>query len=122
MIDKRTSYLLNILNNVCQDGAYKVIEFNEIIEKMPRFYEITKENIVEDLRGLQERNYVALKYNDDNVVCLTTLAKARLYNEKSAELRQEKQAKIKLAYIALAVGAIGGFIGGFIGALIGSAI
>ena len=111
MLDKKTAKLLDELNAICFDNSYKVIEIRELCEKMPKNLKVDHEILSECIRHLVERNYISLKYFDDEVYCLSMLPKGRLFKEKNDELSLAKDKKFELAWVAMLCGAVGAFIG-----------
>lgn len=96
MLDKRSFALLDVINNVCLNSGYKVIEFNTLLEHMPKCFGIDKEGIKECIVALSEREYISVKYEDDNEVCLSPLPKGRLvFESKTEEELAEKKNKRK---------------------------
>ena len=117
MLDKQTAYLLYVLNNFCGDGAYKVLEIKDILEKLPNKFRVDKSSLGDLIEHLQEREYVKVKYNDESVYCLTTLPKGKLFGEKTDEIKKDKKKQINLSMFAVLAGAIGGFIGAVLGSI-----
>ena len=113
MLDKQTSTLLANLNAICQDGSYKVIEKNELINAISKKNKVDEDALKAMIEHLQERNYLSIKYSDDNVYCLSVLPKGRLFEEKSKELANEKRKFNKLVVITLSLSSVASFVGAF---------
>ena len=113
MLDKQTSTLLANLNAICQDGSYKVIEKNELINSVSKKNKIDEDALKAMIEHLQERNYLSIKYSDDKVYCLSVLPKGRLFEEKSKELANEKRKFNKLVVITLSLSSVASFVGAF---------
>ena len=111
MLDKRTALLLGQLNTICLDETYKVIEIKELCSKMPSKLKVNSQSLLESIKHLVERNYISLKYFDEDVFCLSILPKGRLFKEKSEELALVRSKKFELAWIAMLCGAVGAFLG-----------
>ena len=113
MLDKQTSTLLANLNAICQDGSYKVIEKNELINAISKKNKVDEDALKAMIEHLQERNYLSIKYSDDKVYCLSVLPKGRLFEEKSKELANEKRKFNKLVVITLSLSSVASFVGAF---------
>lgn len=114
MLDKLNTKLLKELNNLCDGGSYKVLELNEIIASMPKF-KMQFDTLKQNLEYLKEREYLDIKYFDENEVCLCVMPKGRLHSEEIAE--QKKQ--VKSFYKVLIVTSISSALFAFLGALLG---
>ena len=117
MLDRQTSELLKILNTYCKDGSYKVLEKSEIIEKMSNKYKPDNESLSQMLSHLSERNYLNVKYADDDVFCLAVLPKGRLFDEKVREMSVERKKFNKNLTITIIVSSVCSFLGAMVGAI-----
>lgn len=115
MLDNRCSALLNIINNECKGGEYKIIGIEELRLAMPAHFGETNESIEKNLQFLCARDYISIKYQDEREVCLIPLSKGRLVYEKQLE-EEIDRAKNRKTYF------FSSFIGGFLGGLIGGVI
>lgn len=113
MLDKLNSKLLKVLNEQCIGANYKVLEISDILIKMKKF-KLDEEGLKKNLEFLQERNFVDLKYFDENEICLSILPKGRVHNEEVEEEKKEKIDYYKLAIISSLGSAIFAFLGGFL--------
>ncbi len=122
MLDRQTSELLKVLNSFCKDGSYKVLDKNEIIEKMSTRYNIDKDSLSQMLSHLAERNYLNIKYADNEVYCLAVLPKGRLFDEKVREMSIERKKYNKNLTITIIVSSVCGFLGSMLGVLLSKLI
>ncbi len=113
MLDKSTASLLEYINRVCEDGGYKVIDYNDIIESLPSKFSLDIEGIQNDFKYLDEREYLKIKYSDDTVVCVCPLPKGKLYNEQRVDAKQDDSSKFRKFMIY-------SFLGAMTGSIIGS--
>lgn len=81
MLDKRTHKILLQLTKLCSKNSYEVIDLLEVIKNIPKKFNIDIEGLKQDLKYLQDKNYIDIKHLDDNECCLSLLAHARLYAE-----------------------------------------
>ncbi len=119
MLDKRTGALLNALNALCENGAYKILSMEEILEKMPLKTAADAAEIRSGLHALCEREYIRVKYEDEREVCLCTLPKGRFFYE-SMEDKKEESVKVRKKYFFHAF--FGALIGGMLAALAAAGI
>ena len=70
MLDRQLNAVLTVLNDF-SDGAYKIIDADEIIAKLSDSDRCTKVELSGIIRTLSDNDYIKVKY------CLATLAKAR---------------------------------------------
>ena len=118
MLDKQTSILLANLNSICQDGSYKVIDKKDLINLNSKKNKLNEDSLKAMIDHLKERDYLSIKYSDDNVYCLSVLPKGRLFDEKSKELAKEKRKYNKLIIVTLSLSSIASFIGAFCAMLV----
>lgn len=114
MLDKRCFALLEYVNSQCLNAGYKVFSLEQLIENMPVKLGVDKETITQCFKVLSEREYVSVKYIDDEEVCVSPLTEGRLFFEKRIE---EKLAKARSEKKCFFFGAMGGFLGGGLGSL-----
>ncbi len=122
MLDRQTSELLKVLNSFCKDGSYKVLEKNEIIEKMSNKFKPDNDSLSQMLSHLSERNYLNIKYADDAVYCLAVLPKGRLFDEKVREISVERKKFNKNLTITIVLSSACGFLGAMLGVLVSNLI
>ena len=118
MLDDRTLTLLNIINEQCQNGGYKVFEIQEILSSFPPRFIIDKQALDESLSILSAREYINIKYQDELEICVCSLSKGRLENENRLQREIEKLELEKRCFLYAFLGGISGGIIAFILALI----
>ncbi|MBQ0099476.1 MAG: hypothetical protein KBS91_02885 [Firmicutes bacterium] len=112
MLDKRSFALLDVINNICLNSGYKVIEFKTLVDKMPKGFGSEEDGVKESIVALSEREYISVKYEDEKEICLSPLPKGRLvFEAKTEEELQTKKNKRKY-FCSAFFGAV--FGGGFI--------
>lgn len=111
MLDQRTLTLLNILNNECYNGGYKVFSIDELLLSFPPPFIVDRQDFYESLSILCAQEYVSVKYQDDIEICLSVLSKARRLLESRLESEIEKHSLERRYFVfALLGGAFGGVI------------
>lgn len=142
MLDRQLNAILTILNDI-SDGAFKIIDADDIISKLSESDKCTKVELAGLIRTLTDNEYIKVKYSTVDEYCLATLAKARTIekpveqheeealrkeggytgivpNKKSKEIRLDSLSLRKMVRRAAFYGALlGGLIAGAIGLLIG---
>ena len=119
MLDNRSLKLLDILNNQCLDSGYKIFSLSELVSMMPEHLKTDVSVIRDCLFSLSTREYVSVKYEDEEEVCLCPLPKGRLVFENRVDEEIEKH-KTRVKYFLYS--AFGGFLGGMLGVTIVSII
>lgn len=76
MLDRQLNAVLTVLNDF-SDGAYKIIDADEIIAKLSDSDRCTKVELSGIIRTLSDNDYIKVKYSTVDEYCLATLAKAR---------------------------------------------
>ena len=117
MLDTLSTQLLEKINDVCFDGNYKVLEKSDLINSMSK-HNIDVNSLENILKHLQARDFVNIKYSDEEVYCLALMPKGRLFDEKVKQAKSEqKKTKKMLTYVVLAsLGA--SFVGAFLAMLV----
>lgn len=142
MLDKQLNAVLTILNDV-SDGAYKIIDADDIISKLSESDKCSKVEFAGIVRTLADNDYVKVKYSTVDEYCLSTLAKARAIErpeehhgetalkeddvfkgvaegKKSKEIRFDSMSLRKMVRRAAFYGALlGGLFAGILGLVIG---
>ncbi len=119
MLDKRCFALLDFFNAACESSGYKVFDTEEILLAMPKEFGMEKEGLKECVYSLCEKEYLSVKYYDDDKVCLSPLPKGRLVFEKKAEEELLNEKSVKRYFVCSFIGAA---FGGTVSALIVSVI
>ncbi len=113
MLDQRTFALLNVINQGCYDGGYKIFTIDEIISSFPPALIVDREAINESLKLLCKNEYISVKYQDQVEICVCSLSKGRRVLESRLENEIEKE-QLEKRYFLYA------FLGSFIGVIIAS--
>ena len=112
MLDKRTISLLDIINLECQNGGYKVILIQDLLDSMPKYFHADIQSVFEDIKTLVNHEYISVKYQDDSEICVCPLIKGRLEGENRINEEIEKIQHEKKYFIYA-------FLGAFLGCIIG---
>ena len=122
MLDERTLTLLNIINEQCLNGGYKIFEIENLISSFPKPFSVDRQDLNECLFILSSREYINIKYQDEQEVCLSVLSKGRLENERRLDREIEKIQLEKRYFLYSFLGSLSGGVISFILSLIFSAL
>lgn len=111
MLDKKTDAVLELLTQKV-GNSYKVLSKTQILEDLPQKLGIDMQGLLNIINFLKENEYVDVKYQDKDEVCLTTTVKAESYVEGEKEITQK--AKITNGQVGLLI--LGVFLAAFFGA------
>lgn len=114
MLDERTLALLDIINLECQNDGYKVILIDDILLSMPKYFNIDKQEFFECIKLLINHEYISVKYQDEQEICVCPLAKGRLEAENRLDKEIEKSQCEKKYFIYAFLGALTGSVINFV--------
>lgn len=117
MLDKKTSAVLELLQNKTENN-YKVLDKNQLLVELPSKLKIDMPSMLAIITFLTENEYVAVKYQDKEEICIATTVKANSYLDGEKDLQQ----KAKLTNSQTTLLFVGVFIAAFLGALIAGLI
>ena len=112
MLDKRTSALLQSINDFCSSGTYKIFSEEDFLSAFPEKWGVTAEALAQMLDYLSENGYINVKYSGGGMYCICPLPLGRGYCELEAEIRSE--CVLQLKYFMSAA-----FFGSFAGSVLG---
>ena len=122
MLDKQTTDLLKSLNKFCADGSYKVLDKTDILSSLSKKFNTDLDALKNMIEHLQERNYLSVKYSDENVYCLAVLPKGRLFEEKNEELINERKKYNLLILTTMSLSCVSAFVGAFLAVIVSNLI
>ena len=99
MLDKRTSALLQSINDFCSSGTYKIFSEEDFLADFPQQWGVTAESLGQMLDYLSENGYINVKYSGGGMYCICPLPLGRGYCEQEAEKRSDCVAQLKLSLI-----------------------
>lgn len=117
MLDKKTDAVLELLTNKC-GNSYKVLDKKQIVSQLPSKLNIDSQGFAAIITFLKENEYVDVKYQDKDEICLCCTVKAESYTE--GEKNMEQKAKITNGQVGVLW--IGVFVMAFLGSLIAALI
>lgn len=117
MLDKKSNAVLQLLREKTAN-AYKVLNKNDILAELPQKLKIDMQGLLAIVTFLTENEYVSVKYQDKDEICIATTVKADSYLDGEKDLQQK--AKISNAQVTWLF--VGAFLAAFLGALLASFI
>lgn len=114
MLDKFSNKLLQKINSISQNGEYKVIDKEELASMLKSNIGAINNNIKE----LADLGYVDLKYEDESVVCLCALSKARQELEVIEDKNFYNKKISRIMFFTCLLSATFAFLGAFIANMI----
>ncbi len=115
MLDERSLALLKIINGECVGTGYKIFALEDLVFSLPREFYMDKEGVAKLILNLCEREYISVKYQDENEVCACTLPKGRTVFENAVNMEIQAR-RVEKRYFLYAF--FGGVSGGAIGAIV----
>ncbi len=118
MLNKKSLKVLKVLSSICEDGTYKVIEYENLIQKLSIEKNSSKMVIDQILDNLKVCQYIDIKYAENNTYCLSVLPKGRMIiEEKSMFLKSQKTTNLML-FATMLFSGIMAFIGAFLAVIL----
>lgn len=117
MLDKKSSAVLQLLRDKTENN-YKVLDKNQLLSELPAKLKIDTASLLAVITFLTENEYVSVKYQDKNEICICTTIKADSYLDGENDLQQ----KAKLTNSQSVLLFVGVFVAAFLGALIAGLI
>ena len=106
MKQKNESIILSFLQHECEFGKFQLVEKQDMLAALDKFVDANELDSL--LLSLERQGYVKIKYEDDNVYCLSL-------SKKEVEEKREQNHSLSLFYFLSFVAA---FLGGMLGAII----
>lgn len=117
MLDKKTEAVLRLLIRTVGEN-YKVINKNQLVAQLPAKLHIDARGLQNILTFLKENEFVDIKYQDKDEICLSTTVKASSYNENEKNVIE--RASISTLQVTMLL--VGVFLAAFAGALLATFI
>lgn len=113
MLDKKMTAVLNMLAEKV-GYSYKVVKKQQLLEYLPRKLKINEESFATIMAFLKENDYVVVKYQDKNEICLTLTVKAETYLDGEQEVAVKSKIAGGQAWLLF----FGVFMAAFLGTLV----
>ena len=117
MLDKKSTAVLALLLDKTEN-AYKVLTKSQILAELPKKLNIDAQTFANIVTFLTENEYVSVKYQDKEEICIATTIKAQSYLDGEKDLQQ----KAKISNYQVMFLFAGVFLAAFLGSLIAGLI
>ena len=117
MLDKKTDAVLELLAAKASSG-YKILNKDQLLNELPKKLGIDMQAFLNIITFLKENDYVDVKYQDKEEICLSTTVKAESYVEGDKNVTP----KTKIVGAQAGLLMLGVFLAAFFGALIATLI
>lgn len=117
MLDKKLTAVLQLLFDKTAN-SYKVLSKNDILAELPQKLKLDAQALHGIITFLTENDYISVKYQDKEEICVSTTIKAESYLDGEKDIQQK--AKISNSQATLLL--VGVFLAAFFGALIAGLI
>ncbi len=134
MLNLECQTVYDVIRSIAgENDVYKIVEADEIIDKMPKEIALTKVQLSAIIRELKDREYITVKYFTPDEYCLLVVKRiderakmqqAEVVQEQPEQAQKEPKAKKKDSDDKLqkAANKVGVFFASLIGAFVGSGI
>lgn len=117
MLDNFTELLLKYLYSLNNKGEFELISLNEI-ETNIKTKDFSRNKLISSLNYLRDKDYIKLRYAEDDEICYAILTNANIYIEslnqsKNINKRNNKKFILRIIFTFLSA-----FLGGLCGALL----
>ena len=113
MLDKKSDAVLELLLEKA-GKTYKVLNKAQLLEELPQRLKIDLQGLLAIITFLKENDYVDVKYQDREEICICTTVKAESYADGEKNMTQKAKITNGQAWILFA----GVFLAAFVGALV----
>ena len=117
MLDKKSDAVLELL--IAKAGqTYQVLNKTQLLQYLPKKLNIDLQSLLGIITFLKENEYIDVKYQDKEEICLCTTVKAESYNEGEKNIMQKAKITNGQAWLLF----LGVFLAAFVGALVATLI
>ena len=114
MLDKKSFKVLKVLNSICEEGTYKVIDYDSLVEKIASEKKSTKLGLDQILEHLKLGQYIDIKYAENSTYCLSVLPKGRMILEESVNASSTQKKSLTMLIITVVSSGLMAFLGAFL--------
>lgn len=117
MLDEMTEKLLSFLYSLNSTGSFELIELKDI-ESNLKVKNITKSKIISSLNYLRDKEYIKLRYAEDDEICYAILTNANIYLESLNQTKNIEKRNNTKFILRLFLNFISAFLGAFVAVMI----
>ncbi len=104
MLDKYDFSLLNNVNELCPDGKYKIIAFEDFSFLLPEGVEDERLYLSERLLFLARNGYIAVKYSEKGTYCVSILPSGKILAERRKDYSLNYPLLVLICFISSFLG------------------
>lgn len=117
MLDKKMEAVLQVLLNLA-GNSYKVLNKQGILQSLPKRLKIDSNTLGAIFSFLTENDFIDVKYQDKDEICLCTTIKAESY-VTGDKMQQRASLSTRQSVLLIAGMFVSSFLGAFVAILIG---
>lgn len=118
MLDKKTLITLKVLNLICEDDVYKVVDYDGLMSHFPKKVKCDKSKLEDVLNYLKAGQYIDIKYSQDDTYCLCVMPKGKMFLEDTDSDIKTMSRFTKLLFACSITSGIMAFLGAFLAIMI----
>ena len=118
MLDKKTAAVLSMLSSEV-GYSYKVVKKQQLLDAMPKKQSLTAEDLVAIIAFLKENDYLTVKYQDKEEICLALSVKAESYLAGEQEPTMKAKMTKGQSWFFVATTFIAAFLGALLAVFLG---
>lgn len=121
MIDKKMSAVVEMLAE--QVGySFKVVKKQQLLQCLPKRSKMDNDTFVAILAYLKENDYITVKYQDKDDICLALTVKSETYLAGEKDMAVKSKIAISQAWLLFLGVFLASFVGAFLAVLLGKLI
>lgn len=117
MLDNFTEKLLKYLYSINNNGEFELISLNEI-EANIKTKNFSKNKLISSLNYLRDKDYIKLRYAEDDEICYAILTNANIYLESLNQSKNINKRNNKKFILRIIFTFFSAFLGGLCGAVL----
>ena len=121
MLDKKTDAVLELLTQKA-GNSYKVLNKTQLLDELPQKLGIDMQGLLNIITFLKENEYVDVKYQDKEEICVSTTVKAESYIDGEKDITQKAKITNGQVWLLMLGVFLAAFFGAFVAILIGKLI
>lgn len=116
MLDKLTRTVLKKIGEMVTGEEYIIIKLSELKKALP--FQCDNECLASSIKFLQKQEMIAVKYSDNENICLTVLPTGRIYLEEQETVLKKQIQKVRKGLLS----GLGVFLAAMLGTIAGQAV
>lgn len=121
MLDKKTDAVLELISEKA-GNSYKILNKRDLLNELPSKLEVDESAFAAIIAFLKDNEYVDVKYQDKDEICIAATVKAESYAEGEKNIQQKAKITNGQLGFLVTIMFLASFLGAFIATLIGKLI